>query len=172
MRGTSSSRSFATAPDIRTESATGRPAVEMIQKSAYISYAELKYPMPSVPRYASMGILYIRPMILTEIVEIVSKRTPDRKLFCVFSRINSRAFPAENRKDRRIHCFLRLCKIMRKHLAKIIAQTFLINGSILPILIKYASIDHGHFDVACRCAVCKHCVIVIAWNIGNCVAIK
>ena len=33
-------------PDMRSDMATGSPVVEIMQNIAYISYAELKYPMP------------------------------------------------------------------------------------------------------------------------------
>ena len=43
--------------EIRIDSAVGSPVVATTQRSAYISYAELKYPIPSAPRIFSIGIL-------------------------------------------------------------------------------------------------------------------
>ena len=66
------------------ESAVGSPAVATMHKSAYISYAELKYPIPCAPRYDSIGILNARPIIFTAIVDKDSRSTPDIKLRASF----------------------------------------------------------------------------------------
>jgi hypothetical protein len=65
--------------EISIEIATGKPAVETTQRSAYISYAELKYPIPSIPRSDSIGILKASPIIFTIKVESERMKTPDMK---------------------------------------------------------------------------------------------
>ena len=71
---------FARAEEISIESAVGSPAVAITHRSAYISYAELKYPIPSVPSRESIGILKASPMTFTATVDKDSRSTPEIKL--------------------------------------------------------------------------------------------
>ena len=61
---------------------------------------------------------------------------------------------------------------MSKRLLRIKTQAFFINKSIRSVLVKYASVDHCHKDVATLGTVTKHRVVIKARHIVNGISIN
>ena len=78
--------------EIRTETATGIPAVDIIYSVVYTAYAELTFAISS-PKIELSGTLYKNPNIFPKMFASASTKTPESNSFLsVFSFVDGRSF--------------------------------------------------------------------------------